>query len=281
MVAGATVAFAFVPVLAALVMAAGVDPAWLVAERFLPAAVFMLPIAWAARHEFGECVRGLGVGLVMAFGMLGFFHALTVVPIAHATVIYYSYPVFVLFWRWVFFRERTTTTEEAAASLILAAALLVANPDGLSADGFWAMMLSFGAPASFGLSILYISRPVRPISPYARLGWVGLGIVIVMGGYALVTTGGAGWAPTTADGWAYWSVLILGAAFVPQLFYTHGAPLAGPSTTAIAGGLELPVAAIAGAVIMGDPLDWRVWAAIPLVLVALRFSLKDTQSDIR
>jgi drug/metabolite transporter (DMT)-like permease len=273
--------FAFMPVLATLVIAAGVDPAWLVAERFLPAAVLLLPAALAARREAGECARGFVVGAVMAVGTLGFFHGLQLVPIAHATVVYYTYPVFVLIWRRLLLGERPGATDEAGAALILAGALLVADP-ALGGAALWpGLVYCAAAPAAFGLVVLYVARPRRPIAPTARLAWTAIGTVVVMGAVAWWRTGGAAALPVDAVGWGQLALLVLATAFLPQLVFVVGAPWAGPGRTAVAGGLELPVAAVAGALILDDPFDWRVVAAVALMFMALRVSLPATRAPGR
>ncbi len=278
LVAVSALGFAFMPVLGALVVAAGVDPAWMVAERFVPAALLLLPIAVAALRAPGECVLGFVAGGVMAFGLLAFFRGLETVPIAHATVIYYTYPVFVLAWRRLLLGARPSLADEAGAALIIAGALLAANPD-VGGDAVWrGLALCFAAPATFGLIVLYVSRPSRGVPTTARLAWTGIGTVVVMGGYAWWDTGGAGALPSDAQGWWLLLLLVFATAFVPQLVYVTAAPWAGPGRTAVAGGLELPIAAVAGALILGDPLGWRVFAALALMLLALRFSLREERS---
>ena len=275
LVALAALGFAFMPVLGALVIAAGVDPRWMVAERFLPAAVLLLPIAWAARRDRWECVLGFAVGGIMAFATLAFFRGLEHVPIAHATVIYYTYPVFVLLWRRLLLGQRASGAEEAGAALIIAAALLVTDAASDGTAPGWGLVLCAAAPAAFGLVVLYVARPERNVPTTARLAWSALGTVVVMGGFALWQTGGAGVVPGTAEGWRLLLLLVVATAFLPQLVLVTAAPWAGPGRTAVAGGLELPVAAIAGALLLGDPLDWPVFAAMALILLALRLGLGD------
>jgi drug/metabolite transporter (DMT)-like permease len=211
----------------------------------------------------------------MAFGLPAFFRGLETVPIALATVIYDTYPVFVLRWRRLLVGARPTLADEAGAALVVAGALSAANPD-VGGDAFGpAIARCFAAPAACALIVLYGSLPAGGVPTIARLAWTALGTVVVMGAYARWTSGGAGALPGDAAGWRLLAPLVFATGSLPRIVGVTAAPWAGPGRTAVAGGLEVPIAAVAGAWILGDPLDWRIFAALALVLMALRFSLRE------
>jgi drug/metabolite transporter (DMT)-like permease len=131
--------------------------------------VITLIYSYIAVRWAGESLWGKRRGLLFLRGLLGFgglscfYLALTTLPLADATVIFYSNPVLTALFAALFLDERLGTREIAGALLSFAGIVLIARPSFLFGD------------AASGLSLLYV-------------GIAFIGAVCAAGAYAVVRT---------------------------------------------------------------------------------------------
>lgn len=123
-----------------------------------------LAVRWARQSLWGERRGLLFLRGLLGFGGLScFYFALTKLPLADATVIFYSNPVLTALFAALFLNERLGAREIIGALLSFAGIILIARPSFL-----------FGASAR-GLNLLYV-------------GVAFLGAVCAAGAYAVVRT---------------------------------------------------------------------------------------------
>jgi len=241
---------------ARLAFAAGLTPEAASALTIVPTALVCLPFV-IRRYDPGDRAAlrlaswAVLTGVLVAIGNVAYMRALDGLPVATATLIYFSYPLFVIGLGWLtgdlVLRPRTIL----AAVLILAGCAAVLSPDELRGLDSKLVALCFAAPLSYALLVLLLARKLIGLSLPVRIGLITLGASVVLVPAALL--GSLGSAPVPgADLWLGALGLVVVCGFVPQLATTVGIPLAGADRAAIAGAIELVVALLAGWVLLGE-----------------------------
>lgn len=270
-VVGASMAFGFVPYFARGLTDAGLAPFAVAFYRyFLVAALFfplMLRALWNPVTR-GAALWGLGAGVVMGIGWVGYVRALQEVPVGTAGVIYMSYPVFTLVVAWGVFADRPSGRAMLAAGLILIAALVAGGAEAMGPAPLRPLILALAAPFGFGVGIAVLVHRLTVLQPLARLTVVCCGSVL--GLLPLVLTVPADQViPPNRDAWLLVGGIALITALVPQLVYCVCSPMVGAARTAMAGAVELPMMFALGWVAYGEHLGTAQWVAGALVLGAI------------
>jgi len=266
----AATGFGLNPLFARLLYAEGIGAEVATFYRFAIPALILLPLV-VARLRPGdgpEALRMALLGMVNAVGTLAYFHAIAVVPVSTAILIYYTYPVFSVLVGWIAWRRRPSREAVTAALLVLVAASLVVRPAGIAPGQGWAVAACFLAPFAFAAIIQYLAAPVAPMGPVRRLGTSMLGHVAVLAPVLLVIDAGP-LMPATPAGLSAMAGIALAAALIPQMLFTLGAPLAGADRTAVAGAGEMVVAMLVGVAVFGDRLGQQEITAMVLIAIAL------------
>lgn len=263
LVAIGAIGFGCRPLFARLAFADGITPALAGLLTLAPTALLCLPstIRFLGRRRADVGSRtnpiwALAAGVFVAIGSLAYMQALESLPVATTTVVYFSYPLFVVLLGWLIGGTRPTPAMLVAAALITAGCAAIVAPGAASGARPSALLIAFAAPLSYAILLLLLAQRLAPVPLFPRLGLITLGATLV-----LVPTAGIGdfWALGTL-GWAG-SIgvagLVVVCGFVPQLTTTLGVPCAGADRAAIAGGLELVTALTAGWLALGEPMAPR------------------------
>jgi len=271
MILGSALGFGLTPMFAQVLMAGGFGPELVSLYRFALPCLVLLPFLALRRGEGREMLRMIGLGAIGGLGVVFYFRALDVLPASTAILIYYTFPVFSLLIGWIGFARPPTARAASAAVLIVAAVALVAGPQSLSGAQWAAAVACLVMPLGFALMIQYLAAPRRAMAPMRRLAGGMLGQLAVTAPVVLwlvpeVTLPDSGTMLAAALGLAV--ITTIG----PQLLFVLGAPRAGADRTAIAGALELVVAMLTGAWLMGQDLGRTEVFAIALMLLALGIS---------
>lgn len=208
-------------------------------------------------------------GMANGVAMLAYFNALSVIPVAQAIFIYYSYPVVSLLVGWSLYGKRPTTNSVISALLIIIAASLVFQPQQFKSHQLWPTLSCFLAPLVFALTIHYWSKPRNPLPPLQRMRCGLLGHMVVLVPLAIISQPTV-WLPSSNVGFL-WIIALAGiATSLPQFLFTLGAPKVGAEKTSIAGALELVVALICGTLVLGNELNHSTIVAMVLILMAMQ-----------
>lgn len=263
------VCFGLVPLFARQLQILGVDSSAIALYRYVFSAAVMLPFLPLARAKRREALLLVGAGLSMGLGWIGYLEALQVVPIAAASVIYMTYPLFTVLFAWVMISQRPTRRAMISGFVVLAAAALLFDPRALSTEGLTALLWSLPAPISFGFVIVVLSAMVPGLNPLERMACGMTGAVVGLAPLALSVGPEVVLLPAGVDQWLLIAGMGAVTALVPQLLYTLACPRVGPSRSAAAGSFELPTMFAVGWFAFGEVISSREVISASLVLIAI------------
>lgn len=246
----AAVGFGLRALFARWAFAGGLTPEAASALTIVPTALVCLPFV-IRRYDPGDrpalrlAFWAFLTGVLVAVGNVAYMRALSGLPVATATLIYFSYPLFVIalgrLTGDLALRPRTLL----AAGLILAGCAAVLSPDELRGLEPELVVLCFAAPLSYAVLVLLLARRLMGLSLPVRIGLITLGASVVLVPIALLGIVASAPRPGS-DLWLGALGLVVVCGFIPQLATTIGIPLAGADRAAIAGAIELVVALLAG-----------------------------------
>ena len=260
--------FGTVPYFALSLTQSGMAPSAVAFYRYLIAALIFLPAFWRARHAWRVLLWGVGTGMCMSLGWLGYVSALKVIPVSTAGVIYMSYPIFTLIIGWLFWAERPTRRAVVAAGLVLAAAGLATGVARIGMDQLVWVAAAFAAPLGFGFGITVLVHKLTGVPAMARISAVSLGSVFGLAPLIMALEVEQ-MIPQNTQSWAWVAGIALVTATVPQLIYTYFAPMIGSARTATAGSIELPTMFVIGWLAFGETIGPAQWAACGLILLSV------------
>lgn len=260
--------FGTVPYFALSLTQSGMAPAAVAFYRYLIAAMIFLPALWGARQEWRVLLWGVGTGMCMSLGWLGYVSALKVIPVSTAGVIYMSYPIFTLIIGWLLWGERPTRRAVVASGLVLAAAVLATGVARIGVGQAVWIAAAFAAPLGFGFGITVLVHKLTGVPAMARISAISLGSVLGLAPLILALETEQ-LIPQTTQGWAWVAGIALVTATVPQLIYTYFAPMIGSARTATAGSIELPTMFIIGWLAFDETIGPAQWAACGLILLSV------------
>ena len=264
----AAIGFGLNPLFARLLIEDGLGAEMISLYRFIIPVLLLccwLRITPGQRPEVG---RMLLLGASNGAAIFAYFNALEVIPAASVILIYYTYPVFCVLVGWLFFRRRPSQNTLVAALLILLAASLAVQPETLSGEAGLALAGSFLAPLMIAFQIQYLAAPKQAMKPLSRIAWGSIGHLLVLIPL-VVWLAPARLLPESGTAQLAALGIAIVAALIPQLLFIVGAAESPPGKTAVAGALELIVAMVCGALLMGDSLGRPEITAMLLILMAL------------
>jgi drug/metabolite transporter (DMT)-like permease len=264
----ASIGFGLIPYFARSLTTDGMAPAAVAFYRYAFTALALSPFLRVPRAQRPVLLWGLGAGVVMGLGWIGYVRALALAPVSSVGVLYMTYPIFTLGLGWALFGDRPTRRGVLAAVMILGAAVIAAAPAAVSPAQLPALLISLAAPASFGLGINVLVHRLVRLPPLTRIASVSLGSVIGLAPLIL-TTAPAAVLPQGPSALALVLGIALIGALVPQLLYTICAPMVGAARTAMAGAVELPTLFATGWLAFGEPVGLAQWVACALIVAAI------------
>lgn len=204
---------------------------------------FVLPKPWV------QLGRGIAVGTATAT----FFLSLRVMPLADATAIVFTSPIWTMILSFVFLRERPRPAVLVSIVLAMAGVLLILRPNVL-AFGWEATLPLIAAVAMAYLFIL--NRRVGGLAPVIVMQLI-LAVMALPILFALVLLGHWSGDPAQAVTWPEWSVAVRCAIVAASATLGHwcifrATELASASTIAPMTYVQLLVAVVAGALLFGD-----------------------------
>lgn len=267
-IVAASIGFGIVPFFARSLMAEGIAAHSVAFFRFALTALVLLPVLWWYRSQWPVLLWGIGAGVVMGIGWIGYVRALDVAPVGTVGVLYMTYPVFTLLIGWALFSDTPSWRALLASGLIVFAAAISATAFAPDSALVVPLLMSLAAPLGFGFGICVLVHRLTPVPPLARMGCLSLGSVIGLLPLILLSER-AEVLPAQPAGWMLVAGIALATALLPQLLYTACSPMIGTARTAIAGAVELPAMFMLGWIAYGEPVGPTQWIAGALVLTAI------------
>lgn len=117
-IVAASIGFGIVPFFARSLMAEGIAAHSVAFFRFALTALVLLPVLWWYRSQWPVLLWGIGAGVVMGIGWIGYVRALDVAPVGTVGVLYMTYPVFTLLIGWALFSDTPSWRALLASGLI-------------------------------------------------------------------------------------------------------------------------------------------------------------------
>ena len=271
MAVGASLSFAFGTGLAVYTYDHGTTPLSVTTFRTVLSALFLLLLIRFTAGSFALLPRDrriiLALGAVMAVQSITHYVAVLLLPLAHATLLLYTYPFFIAAGAHLSGQERITPAILIALAAAFCGLVLVLDIGGDFDFSVLGIVLAVTAAASFSVVAL-ISQPIIRRSPDSRTITLNLHALPVISFLAASAALGDWSMPDTREAWIM-------LAFVPffycfalvGVFYAIGA--IGPIRMSLIMNLE-PVAAIAfGFLLLGQHLDAPQLLGAALVIVAV------------
>lgn len=264
----ASICFGFVPYFSRGLTDQGLAPYAVAFYRYILAAIVLLPALLKHRSNWREIVWGMGVGIVMGLGWVGYVTALETVPASTVGVLYMTYPVFTIVIAWALFGDQPTRRGLVAAGLIILAAIIAGSPASVPPDQIPTLLVSLAAPFGFGFGICVLVHRLSRIAPLARMASVSLGSVVGLAPLIL-SSEVVEILPKGGNDWFLIIGIGLVTALIPQLIYTVCSPVIGATRTAVIGSVELPTMFAVGVLAFGEVITGAQAAACVIVLGAI------------
>lgn len=220
----------------------------------------------------------LGSGAMMGFGWIAYVEALERVDVATVGVIYLTFPAFTMLAAWKLFDVHPHPRAIAGAGIVIVAAAVAIGPGSI--DVGWAVLIAFGAPASFGLSIAVLTERLSALGPMERLSLVAAGAVLGLVPL-LVQLPMEQVLPQSGSAWLQVAGIGIGTSLIPMTIYSFAAPVIGAARTAVIGGLELPTLFLIGVAFFGESISLGQLGAGLLILTAIVATPARSSSDLR
>ena len=275
----ASITFGIVPVFSRGMTEAGLAPHAVAFYRYLLGAVLLIPFLWRERTQMPALIWGLGSGVVMGLGWIGYVIALETIPVSTVGVIYMTYPAFTLVIAWLLFGERPSNRAMIASGLILTAAVIASAPAAVDTGQLPVLLMAFSAPFGFGFAICVLVHRLQPLTPLSRIGTASVGSMF--GLLPLVALSAPETIiPADTSTWMMVAGIGLVTALIPQLIYVVCSPVIGTARTAVIGSIELPTMFAVGILVFGEVLTFSQATACLLVLAAILLTRSRTTRNV-
>ena len=249
----AAAGFGTIPLFSRLAYALNLTPETLLLARYAVPALLLIPLVPAPLRNISGAWTLVAAGAFMGIGAWAYFRALDLLPAPVAALIFFTYPLFVLLWRFLIFRERISRTDLFAGLMVIVAVAIILNPGALSDLNPHGVLIAFVGPAGYAALIVAIVRAPGEIKPLPVAALLFFGIILTSIPLSLMASAPVA-LPVSPAGWAVLAALMLLVGLLPQIAMAAAAPVAGASLTAIAGSMELVVALVLSAIFLSDRL---------------------------
>lgn len=275
-------AFGLLPWFARIAYNHGAEPLGMLAVRFVLASVFMVGASFF-RHSKLPQPRGRLAMQLFLLGALGYapqatfyFFSVERIDISLATIIFYTYPVFVVLASWVFLRHTPSNRVMACLAVAVGGAALTAGQ--VKAGSMTGVLFMLGASLWYTGYIVLSSRVVHIAGAFTSLTYVMVGAAVAHSAIFVIVQPNV---PSDSTGWYAIVAASLIGTVISMGFFFAGVSRIGPGEAAVLSTIE-PVVSIAVGVIALDEQVTGVrllGAALVLVSVAVlaQFSRADTK----
>lgn len=248
-------AFGLLPWFARIAYDHGTEPLGMLAVRFTFASVLLLVIHRFRKTNSPKPNRKLGIQLFL-LGAIGyapqatfFFFGVERLDISLATVIFYTYPVFVVLASWLVFKHRPSV--QMAVCLVVAV-VGTALTAGQVASGSWlGVALMFGASTWYTGYILISSKIVAEAGAFVSLMYVMVGAATA---HLLLLAILRPSLPQDGTGWLAVFAAAIVSTVIAMGFFFAGVSRIGPGEAAVFSTIEPVVSIAVGVLALNEEL---------------------------
>ena len=275
-------AFGLLPYFARISYNHGAEPLGMLAVRFLFASVIMLGATMLRRTPQSRPQKTLAFNLFL-MGALGyapqatfFFFSVERIDTSLATIIFYTYPVFVVIASWIFLRHRPSTRVVVCLVVAVSGASLTAGQ--VQAGSISGVLLMLAASLWYTGYIIVSSRVVHRAGAFTSLTYVMIGAATA---HLLIYLVLRPSLPSDATGWiAIGAASILGTV-VAMGFFFAGVARIGPSESAVLSTIEPVVSIAVGVTALGEQMTGVRAMGAALVLVSVAVMAQLSRADTK
>ncbi|MEP3280113.1 MAG: DMT family transporter [Stappiaceae bacterium] len=249
----AAAGFGTIPLFSRLAYALDLTPETLLLARYGVPALLLLPLVPAPLFKISGAWTLVAAGAFMGVGAWAYFQALDLLPAPVAALIFFTYPLFVLLWRYAIFREHISRSDLVAGVMVLIAVAIILNPTALADLDIVGVLIAFVGPAGYAALIVAIVRAPSEITPLPVAALLFFGIILTSIPLSFFAAEPVAF-PVSMAGWSVLAALMIFVGLLPQISMAAAAPVAGSSLTAIAGSMELVVALVLSSIFLDDTL---------------------------
>lgn len=203
------------------------------------------------------------------------FWALTAIPLAQVFALEFTSPIWVILMSPLLLGERLTATKGIAAALGFAGAMIVARPDFTALDP--GILAAAASALCFAISAIMTKRLTRAESIVSILFW----LTVMQAIFGLVTSGWDGDVALPTARTLPWLLVIGAAGVIAHLCLTTALSLASASIVVPIDFARLPLIALVGFWLYGEPLSLAVLLGGGLIFFANWFNIRSDAARAR
>lgn len=263
-------AFGLLPWFARIAYDHGAEPFGMLLGRFVIATVIMLIIRFTHKRHEPRPPRRVE-GQLFLLGAVGyapqasfFFFGVDRIDISLATVIFYSYPVFVVLASWMVFRHRPSRSTVVCLAVAVAGTALTAGQ--VKAGSWIGVLLMLGAATWYSGYILVSSKVVQHAGAFISLTYVMVGAATAHAAIYVLTKPSF---PTDSTGWYAIAAASLISTILAMGFFFAGVSRIGPGESAVLSTIEPVVSIAIGVTVLNEELTLPRLIGALLVLVGV------------
>lgn len=275
-------AFGLLPWFARIAYNHGAEPLGMLAIRFSLASVFLL-VGNMLRKDRPPMPRGRLAVQLFLLGAIGYapqasfyFFSVQRIDISLATIIFYTYPVFVVLASWIFLRHQPSTRVIACLAVAVAGAALTAGQ--VKSGSITGVLYMLGASLWYTGYIVFSSRVVHIAGAFTSLTYVMVGAAVSHG---LVFFMVHPHVPSDATGWwAITAASVIGTVLSMGFFFA-GVSRIGPGEAAVLSTIEPVISIVVGVIALNEEVTGFRLLGAALVLVSVAVLAQFSRADTR
>ncbi len=263
-------AFGLLPWFARIAYDHGAEPFGMLFGRFVIATTIMLIIRFTRQRNEPRPPRKIE-GQLFLLGAIGyapqasfFFFGVDRIDISLATVIFYSYPVFVVIASWLIFRHQPSRATMVCLAVAVAGTALTAGQ--VQAGSWIGVALMLAAAVWYSGYILVSSKVVQHSGAFISLSYVMVGAAAAHTIIFLLTSPSL---PSDRVGWIAIAAASIVSTILAMGFFFAGVSRIGPGESAVLSTIEPVVSIAIGVTLLNEELTAPRFVGALLVLVGV------------
>lgn len=263
-------AFGLLPWFARIAYDHGAEPFGMLFGRFVIATSIMLLIRFTRQRHEPRPPRRVEIQLFL-LGAIGyspqasfFFFGVDRIDISLATVIFYSYPVFVVLASWLVFKHTPSRSTMLCLAVAVAGTALTAGQ--VQAGSWIGVALMLGAAIWYSGYILVSSKVVHHAGAFISLTYVMVGAATAHALIFLLTRPSL---PADSTGWIAVAAASVVSTILAMGFFFAGVARVGPGDAAVLSTIEPVVSIAIGVTLLNEDITALRVTGAALVLVGV------------
>jgi drug/metabolite transporter (DMT)-like permease len=251
-------------------------PTLIVALRNLVTILILLP--WALRNR-GAAIRTQRLGrhfwrgVIGSVGMITWTYCLTILPLAHATALSFTAPLFVSLFAIIFMGEKATRARWAALTAGFLGTLIIIRPD--PQDFEWSSLLVIFATSAWGVTALFVKSLSRTEPPLRMVFYMNVFMFLMALPFGLYH-----WRMPTPYAWAVLAFIAC-CSIVMHFSMAKAYSLAPVTTLMPLDFTRLIYTTIFAYVIFGETSDFVTWMGAAIIVAsAVAITRRDAKAAL-